>query len=340
MASPIHVVQGYTAAGCFQQAMHPEPGHLLVNDDVLSCGPLPVFQSPEQWTRVRGAYWDSVAPDSRPTAEFNREFLTGALSLRDTDSLVLWLGVGVAEQLLLAWTVHLLKFSGCRAQISIVQFTRAGRHDMDVWGLGLLKPELIARHPPIEPLSTAAISELERFWAAATSADPTKLLSMLSDTATGLPHCRSSLRHMILRYPDHITGLGRWDFELLKYTREKGPTVTRVIGHLMGNNFDADMVGDAVLFARLRRLGAADVAQPLVSLPGDSTHMRRCEVVLTEAGESVLAGRANAIELNGIDDWVLGVHLDSKHGTVWCRKDGELYEAYRTAGHADGEPRG
>jgi len=52
--------------------------------------------------------------------------------------------------------------------------------------------------------------------------------------------------------------------------------------------------------------------------------MRGCEVALTETGDAVLAGRANAVKLNGIDDWVLGVHLDAAHGSVWYRKDGAL----------------
>jgi hypothetical protein len=52
--------------------------------------------------------------------------------------------------------------------------------------------------------------------------------------------------------------------------------------------------------------------------------MRSCEVHLTETGGAVLAGRANAVELNGIDDWVLGVHLDSASGSVWYRKEGHL----------------
>ena len=29
--------------------MHPQPGELLVNEDVLSCGPLPPFRSIEEW---------------------------------------------------------------------------------------------------------------------------------------------------------------------------------------------------------------------------------------------------------------------------------------------------
>jgi hypothetical protein len=52
--------------------------------------------------------------------------------------------------------------------------------------------------------------------------------------------------------------------------------------------------------------------------------MRDCEVAITEAGELVLAGRANAIELNGIDDWVFGIHLDSRQGSVWYRKGNTL----------------
>jgi hypothetical protein len=43
---------------------------------------------------------------------------------------------------------------------------------------------------------------------------------------------------------------------------------------------------------------------------------------LTQAGEAFLSGRSNFVEVNGIDEWVAGVHLDSKAGNVWFR-DGE-----------------
>jgi hypothetical protein len=59
-------------------------------------------------------------------------------------------------------------------------------------------------------------------------------------------------------------------------------------------------------------------------MSGDPYDMRTCEVVLTDAGESVLATRTNAVELNGIDDWILGVHLDSKRGSVWYQREGTL----------------
>jgi hypothetical protein len=59
-------------------------------------------------------------------------------------------------------------------------------------------------------------------------------------------------------------------------------------------------------------------------MSGDPYDPHNCEVALTEAGEAVLAARANAVELNGIDDWILGVHLDSERGSVWFRKEGTL----------------
>jgi hypothetical protein len=325
MSRRIHILQGFSAAGCFAQAIHPKPEDVLVNDDVLSCGPLPPFRSVEQWMNLRGTYWETVLPgDFPPPSAFNNDFLATVLGLQDADSIVVWLGIGVAEQLLLAWVVHLLRFSGSQAQVSVVQFTRIGKRDMDVWGLGLLNPDQIQEHPPIEPLSADALTELDHCWAAVSSVDPARLLSVLSNVPTSLPHFQSSLQQIIRRYPDHQTGLGRWDFELLKYAKEKGPKVTRVIGETMGLNFDADLVGDAYLFWRLRRLGHSDLAHPLVALSGDPYNMRDCKVAITEAGELVLAGRANAIELNGIDDWVLGVHLDSRQGAVWYRKEGTL----------------
>jgi hypothetical protein len=85
--------------------------------------------------------------------------------------------------------------------------------------------------------------------------------------------------------------------------------------------FDVDLVGDLYLFSRLRGLASSDLAHPLVTISGDPDDPRSGEVVLTDAGDSELAARANAVELNGIDDWILGVQLDSKRGSVWYHKE-------------------
>ena len=323
MSRIAHVIQGFSAAGIFIQAMHPQPGELLVNDDVLSCGPLPPFRSIEEWARIREAYWHSVFSSEEPHP-FNSDLLVNTEALRALDSIVVWVGTGVAEQLLLAWMVQLLKLVGSQAQLHVIQFTHTGKHNFDAWGLGLLNLEALKTHPPAEPISAAMLVELERLWDRVTSPDPGGLLAVLSEETAHLPHSRASLKRLILRYPDYQTGLGRWESELLIRTKETGPRATRVIGEVMGLNFDADLMGDRNLFARLHQLASPELACPLVTLSGDPYDMRKCQVALTDAGEAVLASRANAVELNGIDDWILGVHLDSESGSVWYHKEGTL----------------
>lgn len=303
--------------------MQPKREELLVNEDVLSCGPLAAFKGLDQWTRFREAYWDSVAATDaeRP---LNLDFRTNTEALCEADSILLWLGLGTADQLFLAWMIQLLKAIGSRAQVHVVQFTRIGEREANAWGLGLLHPKHIENHPAAERLPEETASEFERVWETVTSTDPASLLSFLSEPSNSLRHCRDSLRFMLYRYPDHETGLSRWDAELLRYVTENGRKAVRVIADTLGYNFDADLVGDAYLFSRLRKLAGSDLNHPLVSISGDPTRMRECDVVLTEAGRSVLAGRANAVQLNGINNWVLGVHLDSRRGSVWYQKDGTL----------------
>jgi hypothetical protein len=323
MALTINVIQGLSAGGSFVQAMQPQAGELLVNEDVLSCGPLPPFRSIEEWIRLREAYWDSIVAGDAERS-LSHDLLTNTQALREADSIVLWVGIGAAEQLLLAWMAKILEHIESRAQLHLVQFTRAGKYNSEVFGTGLLNPDALKHHPPAQPVPAETRVELGQLWDRVTSPEPSGLLAVLSEETTHLPHARASLRCMMERYPDHRTGLTRWESELLKWTKEKAPRALRVVGSVMGNCFDADLVGDLYLFSRLLQLGNADLPHPLVTLSGDLGNVRSWEVTLTDAGEAVLAGRANAVDLNGIDDWILGVHLDSKRGSVWYHKEGTL----------------
>jgi hypothetical protein len=304
-----HVIHGYSAAGTFHQALPAYSAQMLVHDDVLCCGPLPPFESAQQWSQLRGAFWDSVAPADEMPAELDRDFLKTMMSLNDSDSVVVWAGTNAAEQLMLAFAAHLLSVTRSKAELHVIQFTPRAANDWAAAALGMMNGARMVNHPPIEPLSDEARAELERFWVAVTSPDPTHLPAVIAAEPTCLPHLRAGLRTLLLRYPDPHSGLSRWDHALLKNTQLRGPKATRIVGFTLTDSFDADLPGDYYLFWRLRRMAAPEVTHPLVALSGDPYNMHNCEVTLTEAGHEVLAGRANAIELNGIDDWILGVHL-------------------------------
>jgi len=117
----------------------------------------------------------------------------------------------------------------------------------------------------------------------------------------------------------------------LGYLLYKNPAGTQAFNLPLGYNLEADMVGDGYLFSRLRRLADPALRAPLAALSGDPTSMRTCEAEITDIGRAVFEGRENFVKLNGIDDWVLGVHLDSTIGKVWYRQDVELVPARRSA---------
>jgi hypothetical protein len=82
----------------------------------------------------------------------------------------------------------------------------------------------------------------------------------------------------------------------------------RVIGYTMAS-MSLDWMGDMHLFQRLTGMAAA--RSPLISMTGSRTRMRGCEVKPTSFGQDVLAGNANNVHENGIDDWIGGVHLSA-----------------------------
>ncbi|NUP13465.1 MAG: hypothetical protein HOW73_46095 [Polyangiaceae bacterium] len=73
------------------------------------------------------------------------------------------------------------------------------------------------------------------------------------------------------------------------------------------------------LFSRLLSLGSGP--QPAVELSGACTAIRDTGAKLTKAGEEFLAGARSYVQLNGINEWVAGVHLDSSANRVWYRDD-------------------
>ncbi len=125
---------------------------------------------------------------------------------------------------------------------------------------------------------------------------------------------------MLGRYPERKTGLNDLDKTLLKNTRDEGPSAVRAIGATLGDLWGTlDYLSDFYLYHRLRRMGDAALNRKLVELSGHSPAMRDTEVRMTQTGLDVLDGKVNAVAINGIDEWVCGVHLSSARNRIWYR---------------------
>ena len=314
------------------QALNLPSGNLLDNQDLLSCGPLHSLRTIDEWRRNREEYLRTLYAEFQFSfADFHRDLLTNTRILLEAESVTVWVGTGLAEQLLLAWMPQFLRVLGIDLEkLQVIQFSNDPNNGEEIQSVGILSPDKLKEHPPPMSLGEGALARLDAAWAAATAADPSQLVTFLAADPGPLPFLARSIHWLMYRFPDVETGLSALQMELLGLVAEKGPTAVKVIGYTLMRTIDwLDWVGDAQLFVWLKSLGEPSLPQPLISLTGNSANMRETEVHLTDIGRSVLAGESNFVTLNGIDDWVGGIHLDSAANRVWFQRNGVIVADHR-----------
>jgi len=325
--SELHIVLGDSAAATFRIAFPSSAQSVLIDQDVLSCGPTPRCDDLGHWRAIRHRFWAELVPDlidehvpspSNVLDHLNR--------LQCADRVLIWTASGVSEQVFLAFMCHLFRLTNTApARVSIVQFELHPRTGTIVRGLGELEAEDLRAHPTPIPMTEAALRDYLDAWDALTSPDPTSLARFASDHPNASEWLKQAMRVLLRRFPDKSSGLPHWDAKLLECVHRHGSKAARVIGYAMADGWpDGDLVGDWYLFGRLLRLSDLHRPRPLVAITGDRKNMRHTEVSLTSFGRAVLDGRESDLAVNSIDEWAGGVHLSSNDGNVWVREGAGL----------------
>jgi len=286
----------------------------------LSCGPIRFESQPELWLDALDGFWSSVGVRRVSGARAARRILDAA---RAGEALVVWQGTTADDHLLTALLFDTIRSAGLPP--SNIRVLNSESTRPAVTSRAALETLEVVR----AAFSTAAVgteftSEIySRAWRAWAGSNPMALVDMLFD-----PKVPSSLvpplQALLARYPDSISGLGRWDLRGLHYVAQHSPNLVRAIGHMLGEVFDCDEdhVGDQWVYWRMRRLASATLAHPLLRFDRDSRAMSGRTVELTSAGRSVLDGEASFIQLNGLVDDIGGVSLNYPAEPIWLR-DGE-----------------
>lgn len=326
LRNALHVVHGAHTRGSLREAFQLNLNRILFSEDPISVGPAPATDDWGEWALTRRRFTsDSIIKErSWWSDEFdNHELSVDTERLGKAPAVVVWIAHGLPDQLLLALVVYLFdRLDIDVAKIWVVQLVKSPHYD-HVTNIGYLRPEQIqAACPQPRTLTTKEIKELRHAWRVFTSSDPSDLSKYISEDRP-LPLLHDALSQLVDRYPDRQTGLSIWDHALLYYAAEKGPKAVSAIGNVMGHvgSERLDYVNDDYLFPRLMSLGRSDLHSPLIKITGSSQIMRVYRVTITPFGEKVLAGEANHVEVNGIDDWVGGVHLSSAEGNIVYRDE-------------------
>lgn len=325
LGSALHIVLGSSAGGIMRQVLRPYRGQLLIGEDQLAWGPAPATDDLDIWQGVREWSLNRVARTIGLEFSFDSYsddgLLMNAGHLGAGNEIAVWIGTGLPDQLNLAWTVFLCEGYGVDlAKLRVIQFER--HKSRLIRAMDQVHPDTIRDHyPPPRALTDVELDELRRAWRVYTSADPADLADYAAGTSP-LPFLHEALSALLLRYPDRKSGLGALDETLLRDVKRHGPKAARIVAGTMAGNDGPDRQNHDYLFWRLLRMGKLEA--PLVTVGGRPTadfgieFLKRAyaprmltegEITLTPLGEAVLAGEANAVHENGIDDWIGGVHL-------------------------------
>ena len=320
----LHIVLGDSAGGIFTRVFFARD-RLLIDQDVLSCGPTPPCTNLAAWRQLRADYWSSFVPGNAGEHVHSRfNLLDNAARLVDAERIHIWAATGVSEQLFIAFVVHLTQLVGADlSKLAIVPFESVGKRR--VKGLGELDEEQMRAHAEPMAIPVEISQQYLGAWTALTSANPALLVAFALQHSQASSWLKLAMRLMTRRYPDKRTGLSYWDHALLSRVKARGPEVSRIIGYTMADTFEfGDLVGDWYLFGRILRMGSERNPQPLLTLSGEMTAIRSTEAVLTPFGEEVLAGTVSNYPANPIDDWAGGVRLSSEEGALWFNDGGRL----------------
>ena len=294
----LHVLLGDSAGGIFTRVFFARD-RLLIDHDVLSCGPTPRCKDLAVWNQRRTEYWNGMVPGSaseQPASRFN--LLQNAARLADAERVHLWAATGVSEQLFIAFAVQLVQHvGGDTSRIAIVQFESVD--GQRVHGLGELDEPQMRAHPEPRPLSVDQAQQYLNAWAALTSSDPSDLASFARDHPEANRWLKLAMQLMTRRFPDCRSGLSYWDHALLSRVKARGPALSQIIGFTMAETY----------------------AQ------GDRLNIHRTEAEITPFGEDVLRGAASNHPVNPIDDWAGGTRLSSHEGSLWFNDGGRLVRA-------------
>jgi len=324
----IHIVPGASAAGTVKQAHHFASDQFLIGYDPLASGPIPLTTDLEQWRSVRDEYWTGIKVEYAYVLNEKNDLFHNIARLREDRPVVLWVAASVPEQLLAASVAYSYTELGLNvSMLSVVQVHLLNpKPNIFVWirHIAELSPKKIRSElPPPIPWTEDEIHEYRRAWLTYTSDDPAVLREYLANPPEN-ELLAKAMQRLIYRYPSEVTGLCAVDEEMLRQTKLQGPRAARIIGYTMGELLETEeFLGDGVMFHRLLLMGSDSLSSPLVSIEGDPTKMRECDVRITDFGEKVLAGEANVLEVDPTDDWIGGVHLTG-HWPVSHRRNNEL----------------
>ena len=306
----LHIADGESVAGTLREAAI--PGDVTIYGDLMYEGPVPAGLKAEALRSARAQF---MAESGYTTLEEARQYLKGCddalAAFPQYEEVVIWLDHRLSDQLILIRVLDWFSRQNPGAvKLSLICVGRYPGIDHFV-GLGELTADQLASLADARLRVTDAQLRLaESAWHAFTSPDPTGIERLIETDTSALPFLAAALHRHLEQFPSTDAGLPRTERQALSILREQGSLPGRRLFIAVQRLEEQIFMGDLSFYRIMAGLSAG--RHPLVQI-ADISEPGAGEVRITEAGRNVMDGRADHVELNGIDRWLGGVHLKGDH---------------------------
>jgi hypothetical protein len=314
-ASVLHVTNGESAGNTLRQTTL--GGAVLPWQDVLHEGPVQVLPR-QELLRARARFLAECGWGSEPALRSSLERRDRQLldALRDGAEVVLWFEHDLYDQLQLIDALTLARSINAAPELIVIG-SFPGRPSFA--GLGeLTANELETLWPARTRATPEALDAAVEAWAALCAPEPAALTELAGREDAHLPFLAPALRRLLDELPAPTDGLSRTErFALETIAAGAGNAPAAFVASQRRE--DAPFLGHTWFFRTLSALGQGQNrlvegdGAPLPPPPplSDGQAYSRLELRVTDAGERVLRGEANRVELLGIDRWIGGTHVTS-----------------------------
>jgi hypothetical protein len=302
----LHITDGESVAGTLRESGI--PGEISTYADLMYEGPAPGGLDAEAWREVRARF---IAEAGYATPDEARRYLKSCddtlLAASRHEEVVIWLDHRLSDQLILSKVLDW--FSRERpsgVKLSLICVGRYPGLDRFV-GLGQLTANQLASLAGTRvPVTDAQFRTAQAAWNAFTSPDPTTIEHLVDTDTSALPFLATALRRHLEQFPSVDRGLSRTERQALSVLHEHGSLSGGRLFTAVQSLEDQIFMGNGSFYRCMADLSS--VRHPLIQI-SVAPQLGLGEVTITEAGRNVVEGRADHVELNGIDRWLGGVHL-------------------------------
>jgi DNA-binding transcriptional MerR regulator len=316
----LHVTNGESAGNTLRQTAI--GGAVLPWQDVLHAGPVPAVPRGEL-LRLRAGFLADAGWGSRRAILGSLERRDAQLvrALRDGIEVVLWFEHDLYDQLQLLDVLSVAHREGAEPELVVVG-SFPGKSSFR--GLGELTADELETLWPARRRATAeTLAAATEAWEAVRAPEPSALAEWAQREEPELPFLASALRRLLEELPAPGDGLSATERRALAAIAA-GHATSREAFLAAQAAEPAPFLGDTWFYTAVAELGvgpnrlveSAD-GEPLPQAPplGDAQRFVGLPLRLTAAGEQVLSGDADRVELLGIDRWVGGTHVTT--ASLW-----------------------